>query len=195
MKLLSPFMKNLSHHFNALAALLLCALFLTGCSTKALEWAGGSASSISGSVIPFGGVQSLRALTPSLTCPGATASLIQLSRTGAPISPALQTVPVAANGTYTFTGLRSLGVSVKQKALTAPYLVEINGCNVSYGRVLTSTQSQDITWGTSLVAYMLNTPSAANVATASAPKLENLYASLSGYTSFAAAYSGTRWID
>ncbi|RYZ96629.1 MAG: hypothetical protein EOP11_23205, partial [Proteobacteria bacterium] len=189
MKLFPVFKKHKSTTSPALAVIVLCALILSACSTKALEWAGGSASTISGSVIPFGGVQSLRALTPALNCPGATASLIELSATGTTILPALQTVPVATDGTYTFTGIRSLGVSVKQKTFTKPYLVEINGCNTSYGRVLTATKAQDITWGTSLLAFMLNTPNAAAVAQASAPKLETLYDSLKPYGTYAATYS------
>jgi hypothetical protein len=99
-------------------------------------------------------------------------------------------VPILSDGTYTFSGLRALGLSVKEKnKLSVPSLVEVNGCNTSFARILTSTDKQDITWGSTVVSYAANSSSAARAAAASSEKLESLYSSLSAYNTFANAFS------
>jgi hypothetical protein len=166
-------------------------LLLTACSPRALDWSANTQNSISGSVVPFGGAQSHGVLNPrALTCVSATASLYLLESNGSRKLPAAQTVSIQADGTYIFTGLRSLGVKVSNRnKLGSPYLVEVNGCNASFARLLTATDKQDITWGSTLVSYITNSTSAPLAAKANATKLDSLYSSLSPYTTFADAYS------
>jgi hypothetical protein len=178
-----------AHVLRALA----CAavLLLYACSPLALDWSANTQNSISGSVVPFGGALSHGLLNPhALTCVSATASLYTLDANGSRKIPAAQTVAIQSDGSYTFTNLRALGIKVSSRnKLASPYLVEVSGCNASFARLLTATDKQDITWGTSLVSYVANTSSAPLAATANSAKLDSLYSSLAAYTSFADAYS------
>ena len=184
--------RNYYSILRALLCFLGCLIFLnlSGCN-RALDWAGGTSSTISGNVIPFGGLASQGNLAPrALTCQSASARLFSLSTAGEKNANPLQSVAVSADGSYTFSGIRSLGITVRQKTqIEGSYFVEVSGCNTSFGRILTSTNGQDITVGTTLVSYLLNTQEASKVTNANATKLENLYSSLSTFSNFADAYS------
>ncbi|RZA00696.1 MAG: hypothetical protein EOP11_18025, partial [Proteobacteria bacterium] len=198
----NKFYKELSGRLPALACVpYLLALFFTACSGgDPYAWTG-TQNSISGMVAPLNPVVSLASgmsrrvssasLGPNAACPTATANLYALNPAGERILPAMQSVPVKADGTYTFTNIRRNGVIVRKvnQLPEATYVVDVVGCNTGYARILTATDKQDITWGSTLVTYVTGTANSTSAVGMSPAKLESLYAALQPQADFPSAYS------
>lgn len=168
-------------------AFMLSCAFLMGCEAKLLQLTPSTSTSITGLVKPIASQSGMSITT--LACTSATASIYKLSGTGAKILPAIQTVALSSDGSYTFSNVKSLGISVENKnQINGNYIVEVSGCNNSYARFLTSTDSQDITWGSTLLSFLTNTPQSQAVTTAAHSDVGALMNKLSNYSDFSSAY-------
>jgi hypothetical protein len=181
------------------SAALACAivLLLTACSDSPYAWTG-TQNAISGMIVPFNPVASLTgsavrrrsSASVAAVCPAAIASLYSLSASGERVQPPVQSVPVNADGSYSFANIRKNGIVVRKvNQLSDAYLVEVTGCNAAYARLLTGTSKQDIDWGTTLVTYITGTPMASGAKTAAPQNLESIYRSLASTGDFPSAYA------
>lgn len=181
------------------SAALACAflLLLTACSDSPYSWTG-TQNSISGMIVPLNPVASLTgssvrrrsSASVAAVCPAAKASLYSLNSSGERVQPAVQSVPVNADGSYSFANIRKDGIVVRKvNQLTDAYMVEVTGCNAAYARLLTGTSKQDIDWGTTLVTYITGTPMAGGAKTATPQNLESIYRSLASTGDFPSAYA------
>ncbi|RZA05229.1 MAG: hypothetical protein EOP11_13290, partial [Proteobacteria bacterium] len=172
---------------------------LQGCGGDPYAWMG-TQNSISGMIVPLNPVVSLSgnslrrvrsAASLTAVCPNAQANLYALNSSGERILPAVQATAVNADGTYSFTNIRSNGIVVRKvnQLPEASYVVEVIGCNTAYARILTATDKQNIDWGSTLVAYVIGTPSASTAVGRSPAALESLYAALGGAQDFPSAYA------
>lgn len=177
------------------ASLLFFLWMLTGCGliSNWVQQGGKSAvTSISGSVLPMTNGTFAMAGTnaqTTLTCNTATASLFRLSSTGAILQPELTSVALNADGTYTFSNLASVGVQFEGREVIGNYLVKVAGCSSTYSRIITGSKQQDVSFGSSLVGFLLNTPHATNLANANRAQVNQVMAAVAGYNDYPSAYS------
>ena len=140
--------------------------------------------SISGKVLPLDGVLGKE----GVLCAGAKASLYALSEEGKRIEPALQTVDVGSDASYKFQNLDQLGVqAVSETELKRPYLVEVVGCGSVYARLVSASNHQDVSYGSTLISYVLQVPSI-NAYSADLRKLQGLIEKLNVHDGYVQAY-------
>ncbi|MBO9666462.1 MAG: hypothetical protein J7501_06570 [Bdellovibrio sp.] len=108
------------------------------------------------------------------------------------MEPALATSSISADGSYYFM-VKSIGVNVKDEVPQNALMVVVSGCSSGvYLRPITSTQNQDITSGSSLIGYAINTVQKnkmTEVLESSPGQVSSLMAILSSASSFADAYN------
>ena len=169
-------------------------LTLAACSNRSLTFTSALKYSITGKVAPLILQQSTSSTSgepTALACTSAQASLYTLSSAGVKVLPAVQTVNIDASGSYAFNDVRNAGIQVNTAAnsISGAYLVEITGCSKAYSRILTGFDSQDVTYGSTVVSSVAQTTQASAVATADHDAVGELINSLSTYADAASAYT------
>ena len=170
--------------------LLSSTLLLTSCA-KYLEWSGLETGGISGRLLSQFSISSLETSTSAVSCASPTATLYKLDEDGERVSPDIDTTTLKADGTYTFNAKRN-GVLFQNGAPVDALMVEVKGCDTgSFSRPVTSMKNQDISPGSTLVGYLLNTSDKDKVVEAlndSKPRIEALIQNLSSATDLQSAY-------
>lgn len=94
----------------------------------------------------------------SLSCSSPLALLYKLDSDGDRIEPALATSTVSKDGSYSFN-IKNLGLNIESpKKQTDPLIVSISGCSEGvYLRPITGAKDQNVTMGTTVLSYVLNT--------------------------------------
>ncbi len=145
----------------------------------------GSTDSISGTAFPF---QSALAATRGQVANGTpdcgspvTVSLYSVDASGNKSSaPLASKVLTSGDGSYRFDRVKALGVNL-DSASSVRYLVEASGCGSFYSRPVTGYSGQNLTAGTSLMSYALNTDqSALGLVRASKREIADYMSKLSG---------------
>lgn len=168
---------------------------LSGCQLTARLFTNDSVASISGKLNGYGTISSLSvAASPTvhaLACTAPTASLYEYTANGERREPALSTQNLAADGSYSFN-TKALDINLSALAGTKSYVVVVKGCAGGiYMRPITGKRNQDVSAGSSLVAYVLDTAyktAFAQRLQTSGTTIETLINQLSGATNFSEAY-------
>ena len=186
-------LRILNLRFFEIIGLLIFTCMLAACGSHALTFSSPLKFSISGKVNPLvlQTASSAGSNPSTLACASAKASLYQLDSQGAKTFPALATSLVQNDGTYTFTDVRATGVktSTGSNSLAGTYFVEITGCSAAYSRILTGFDSQDISFGSTVISSVAQTAQASNVVNADLTKVAALMNSMALYSDFSTAYS------
>lgn len=91
-------------------------------------------------------------------CSSPQAHLYKIDENGNRIEPALSTVSLNTSGAYRFS-LKDLGLKFKENKPESPLLVVVSGCSTThYSRPVTSSSEQNISIGSTLLSYVINTP-------------------------------------
>lgn len=158
------------HHYMAKFKEARCGLglcfvfFLMACSApKELELESGSSETITGKIAGFSSGSSL-SLSASddptvraFSCSSPTASLYVLDADGNRTEPALGSTSISDDGSYTFDA-KTLGVSLTGGTPSLPLIIAVSGCSSAYFRPLTGAREQNISMGSTVLGYLLNTP-------------------------------------
>ena len=113
-----------------------------------------SFSSISGFAQTFN--SSTSEDTVVMSCSTIEVLLYKLSSDGSKVLPHIAKTEVGIDGRYSFSDIQS-EVNFNGKKPAEPYIVESQGCGKSYSRILTGNLNQDITFGTSLINFTIET--------------------------------------
>jgi large repetitive protein len=99
-------------------------------------------------------------------CTAPKAHLYSLSASGQMATSPVGSTQISSSGSYTFR-TKPLGIQTSSTTVIGAYVVVVEGCaNGVYMRPITSTDDQDITSASTLVAYMMNSSAKANFANA-----------------------------
>lgn len=131
---------------------------LAACSEQDLALST-SSQTISGKIEGFASL-SQNKLAQSISAQSCTSphvSLYKLDENGDRISPAIGTVDLTNDGSYLFN-LNGTSVSFANQAPVDPLVVILENCSEALIRPVTGKKNQDITQGTTLIAYLLNRP-------------------------------------
>jgi len=140
-------------------------IFISSCSVDVLEYSLHSSQQISGQLIGYS--QSQEAANHSLSSPSALfapmvcnspqVELYKLDANGKLIQPALSTVALNEDGSYSFS-LKGLGIQFQNSKPVTPLIVSIRGCQSGrLQRPITGSNEQDVSFGSSLLSQVLNT--------------------------------------
>nr|BFD63060.1 hypothetical protein BdHM001_17410 [Bdellovibrio sp. HM001] len=134
-------------------------MILTACTDQFLAWTP-KAVDISGKLLvqPAGTLQnkSANSVAESLSCSGATAKIYKLDSNGEVIKPSLGEKTLSAEGTYSFNA-DEIGVKISQGRPEFPLVVNIEACGDVLSRPVTGIKDQDVSQGSTLLGYILNT--------------------------------------
>lgn len=191
-----------------IGVLLLATHMLSGCGSAKGTGSSGSTqppsdsvddtlSSLKGTVeVIAGGSSSSKPLRATkktdlraFSCTTPMASVYTLNSQGQRDLPAKATTSVDANGAYEFKNLSSLGLRLSGTTNSTPLLVDVSGCSEDLARIVTGSSSQNIHYGTTLIAWVAQSERASAIAAASREKLSQLMELLKAETSQTAAYS------
>lgn len=142
----------------------------------------------------FLGFTSSGAASLNVVCETPQASLYRLDHLGNRVHPALAQTSISANGKYSFaTDNINLVTDGTGANLRDSLVVVVEGCSSGvYMRPVTGTSNQDISAGSSLLGYLMNTDEKAKFATAlknSSQNLDSIIGALSSAGTFAQAYT------
>ena len=119
------------------------------------------------------------------------AKLIRLGSSGEKLAPTLASTELKGDGSYTFYP-KSLGIPLVEQRPAWPLLVEIEGCaGGTYSRPITAVKNQDVSVGSTLITYMLNSDLRENLTKAletSSSALNTLLVNLAPSLSYQDAY-------
>jgi len=132
--------------------IIIFSFFLFGCEKTEVNVF--SSNTISGKALTFLGASSLGKAT--MSCAAVEVKLYKLNDSGNKISPEIATSDVNSSGNYSFTGVRGK-IKFSKNIPDDGYLIESVGCSKTYSRMLTGPKNQDISFGTSLIGFTINT--------------------------------------
>lgn len=179
-----------SQKFKTLLNVLIYFFFLSGCVQNALDLPAVSSATISGKIVDFNSSNSMG--VSSMACNSPTAQLFKIDDNGNRVESALASSQVSSDGSYSFS-TKTSGVSLKGQTPTDSLIVIINGCSSGvYFRPLTGAKDQNVTMGSTVLSYLLNTDNKSNLASAlknSPSQLNDLINSLQAAATLSAAYN------
>lgn len=156
---------------------LLLLFVLTGCGDTILNFKESSnANFLTGRLTAMSSTSSLTQALSTVACTTPEAVLYKLTPQGDRVLPPLKKVAISANGNYSFA-VKELGLKFERGVATDPLVVMVEGCSEALSRPVTSNRNQDITKGSTLLTYVLNTANKekmANILKASPKELESL---------------------
>ena len=151
-------------------------------------------SSISGRLLSNSSVSALSTTTASymaLGCVAPSAELYRLSEAGERMEPALASSPLKLDGKFSFDPTL-LKIPMFNNKPMWPLVVQIQGCSSGiYSRPITAVNDQDVSVGSTLISYLLNSDQKGQLPTAlenSSSDLGILLKSLSTSSTYQEAY-------
>ncbi|MGE5084659.1 MAG: hypothetical protein ACM3MG_00045, partial [Bacillota bacterium] len=152
------------------------------------------ATTLSGKLADFSQISSLSLAShndlSTMSCSSPKVSIYKIDATGERIEPALDSVSISADGSYSFE-LKKLGLSAS--AISSGALIVVaSGCTSGvYSRPVTGANNQDITMGSTVVSYLAGTQYKDKLSAAlltKASQVDALLKSISTAQSFSTAY-------
>ncbi|MCK6596757.1 MAG: hypothetical protein L6Q37_00210, partial [Bdellovibrionaceae bacterium] len=144
-------------HFKLLL-LVNCFLFVSGCIQNSLNIPQVSSGTIQGTVSFFTtGYSSSSEKNKILSCSEPKVYLYKLDEDGNRIEPELDVVSLGMDYTYSFN-LKNKNIQFIGKISKDPLVIQLKGCNSEvYSRPVTSAKEQNISPGSTIVGYLMNT--------------------------------------
>ena len=139
--------------------IILLLLFVTTSCGVDFLFTPGESSSISGRLISTSSISSLSTESSFFslnTCHSPIANLYLIDDNGVRIEPNVATTSLTADGSYSFPSSVNK-LSFKGEVPIERAMVEIRGCDEVFTRPLTGQKNQNVSSGTSLIGFMLNT--------------------------------------
>ncbi|ASD63287.1 hypothetical protein [Bdellovibrio bacteriovorus] len=142
---------------NSLRGGLLVTL-LASCTADSLNWVPAENSIISGKIHNYSADSALSQKVSALSCAAPQVHLYKVDGAGNRMEPAVDSGAVAADGSFSVS-MKSLGGSLLTRGvLSDSFLLQVTGCSSGlYLRPVTGSKEQDISMGSSLISYLMNT--------------------------------------
>lgn len=182
-------MKTNFHLLNFIKAVFISALaiLIASCSPKGLLIDLGLPDSqvFSGSILNFSSLS----ISASSSCPTEKAHFYSLTSDGEK-NQLLASSAVSSNGSFSFTGLESKGVSASASTMSkTSYLIEYTCNNVVYRRYVSDYANQNLSQGTTLLTWLSNTDIASLISQKPASYWTDYYKLIEEESSLADAYA------
>lgn len=172
--------------------MLLCAAVLVmslGCKSKDLTFKSSVSDTISGSISSFSSMSAESAdFSSQSTCLGKLASLYSLDDHGKKSAFLLET-PIESSGSFVFSGLHRLGIDLSRESQATKYLIEFSCGTSIFQRFVTGTSDQNLSNGTTLMAWISLTDASALVRQRAAQDWIDFYQALERAGSLTEAFS------
>nr|BFD62796.1 hypothetical protein BdHM001_14770 [Bdellovibrio sp. HM001] len=166
-------------------------LLLSGCSSEILSW-NAKATEISGRLLdPISKSLSVKSEKVSASCAGANAKLYKIDSSGEVIQPELASSALSESAGYSFKIQGASGLEFKNGKFSTPLVVRIEGCGEILSRPVTGVQGQDVSQGSTLLGYLLDTDEKQKLASALVlhqDRMESVIKSVQGALTFDEAY-------
>jgi hypothetical protein len=167
-------------------------LLLTACNNSGLLNIT-AASHIQGVVEPISAsTSSTKVSVQSFSCVNAKAYLYAINQDGSLKFPAEATTPVAEDGTYQFLEINGSEMGLKPASVSSAHMIMVVGCGKIFATLLTGSVNQNISYGSTMVAFVMGTTSSANAYDAflhsKSKEISSLINALNTQSDFQAAY-------
>lgn len=133
-------------------------VLLSSCTADSLSWVAAENTVVSGRLQNYSSFSAQSQKVSILSCAAPQVHLYKVDGYGNKVEPAVDSVDVGADGSFSVS-MKSLGGSlITRGVLSDSFLLQVSGCaSGSYLRPVTGSKEQDISLGSSLISYILNT--------------------------------------